>query len=190
MSLRDVICLRRDMLLRNAICRFRGVICSPGERGGGGQSPSHLLRRSSPRGASLWARKGEKWRKIYSLFGMMRSFSTRVFDKMVVKVITEETAMKSNATKSRTVRTEVREVEGIKYRYELTRRENRSVAGFGIPLYSFAVVMEFTDTGKRSEGNTTDLFADSGKAMRFFEKLVDNLATPIDLAYIVEDELG
>ena len=121
---------------------------------------------------------------------MMRSFSTRVFDKMVVKVITEETAMKSNATKSRTVRTEVREVEGIKYRYELTRRENRSVAGFGIPLYSFAVVMEFTDTGKRSEGNTTDLFADSGKAMRFFEKLVDNLATPIDLAYIVEDELG
>ena len=33
MSLRDVICLRRDMLLCNVICRFRGVICSPGERG-------------------------------------------------------------------------------------------------------------------------------------------------------------
>ena len=38
MSLRDVICLRRDMLLCNVICRFCGAICSPGERGGGGQS--------------------------------------------------------------------------------------------------------------------------------------------------------
>lgn len=98
--------------------------------------------------------------------------------------------MKSSATKCKTVRTEVKEVEGIKYRYELTRKEDRSVAGFGIPLYSFAVKMEFIDTGRCSEGNTCDLFSDSGKAMRFFEKLVNNLATPIDLAYIVEDELG
>ncbi len=98
--------------------------------------------------------------------------------------------MNNCTTKCKTIRTEVREVDGIKYRYELTKRENRSVAGFGIPLYSFAVVMEFKDSGKRSEGNTTDLFSDSGKAMRFFDKLVSNLATPIDLAYIVEDELG
>ncbi len=98
--------------------------------------------------------------------------------------------MKNCATKCNTIRTEVREVDGIKYRYELTRRENRTVAGFGIPLYSFAVVMEFIDTGRRTVGNTADLFSDSGKAMRFFDKLVSNLATPIDLAYIVEDELG
>lgn len=98
--------------------------------------------------------------------------------------------MNNCTTKCKTVRTEVREVDGIKYRYELTRRENRSVAGYGIPLYSFAVAMEFTDTGHRTVGNTSDLFSDSGKAMRFFDKLVSNLATPIDLAYIVEDELG
>jgi hypothetical protein len=109
---------------------------------------------------------------------------------MVVKVITEETAMKSNATRCKTVRTEVRRDGDIEYRYELTERENRSVAGFGIPLYSVAVVMEFKDSGKRSHGRTTELFSDFKKAMRFFEKLVANLATPIDLAYIVEDELG
>ena len=41
--------------------------------------------------------------------------------------------MKSNATKCRTVRTEVRRDGDIEYRYELTEREDRSVAGFGIP---------------------------------------------------------
>ena len=50
--------------------------------------------------------------------------------------------------------------------------------------------MEFKDSGKRSHGRTTELFSDLKKAVRFFEKLVANLATPIDLAYIVEDEMG
>lgn len=81
-------------------------------------------------------------------------------------------------------------MDGIEYRYELTRRENTNVAGYGIPLYSVAVVMEFKESGKRSHGRTTELFSDLGKAARFFDKLVKNLATPIDLAYIVEDELN
>ena len=98
--------------------------------------------------------------------------------------------MKSNAAKRSTVRTEVREVDGIEYRYELSSKENTSVAGYGIPLYSVDVVMEFKDSGKRSHGRTSELFSDFKKAVRFFEKLVANLATPIDLAYIVEDELG
>ena len=98
--------------------------------------------------------------------------------------------MSNCTTKCKTIRTEVREVEGIEYRYELTRRENRSVAGYGIPLYSVAVMMEFKESGKRSHGKTTELFSDVKKAVRFFEKLVNNLATPIDLAYIVEDELS
>ncbi len=98
--------------------------------------------------------------------------------------------MKNCATKCKTVRTEVREVDGIEYRYELTRREDTSVAGYGIPLYSVAVVMEFKNSGKRTHGKTSELFSDMQKAVCFFEKLVSNLATPIDLAYIVEDELA
>jgi hypothetical protein len=98
--------------------------------------------------------------------------------------------MKNRTTKCKTVRTEVRESEGIEYRYELTERENTSVAGYGLPLYSVAVMMEFKDSGKRSHGRTTELFSDVKKALRFFDKLVSNLATPIDLAYIVEDELS
>ena len=98
--------------------------------------------------------------------------------------------MKDHAAKCKTVRTEVRRVDGIEYRYELTERENTSVAGFGLPLYSVAVMMESEESGKRSHGRTTELFSDIKKAVHFFEKLVSNLATPIDLAYIVEDELN
>ena len=98
--------------------------------------------------------------------------------------------MKNHVAKCKTVRTEVRRVDGVEYRYELTEKENTSVAGFGLPLYSVAVMMEFEETGKRSQGKTTELFSDISKAGRFFEKLVSNLATPIDLAYIVEDELS
>ena len=37
--------------------------------------------------------------------------------------------------------------------------------------------------------SVTHFFADAGKAILFYEKLVKNLATPIDLAYIIEDEI-
>ena len=42
-------------------------------------------------------------------------------------------------------------------------------------------------SGTRSDAN--DLFSDLSRASGFFDKIVDNLATPIDLAYIVEDEM-
>jgi len=88
------------------------------------------------------------------------------------------------------IRTEVREAEGFEYRYELTERKEFCVASYGIPLYSISVKMRRLGSQKSTEGKAENLFSDLKKAMRFFEKLVRNLATPIDLSYIVEDELA
>lgn len=88
------------------------------------------------------------------------------------------------------IRTEIRESEGFEYRYELTEKKDFYVASYGIPLYSISVRMKKIGSQKSTEGTAENLFSDLKKAMRFFEKLVRNLATPIDLSYIVEDELA
>ena len=57
-----------------------------------------------------------------------------------------------------------------------------------MPLYSIKISM--TDpSGNRSEREATDVFSSSDEAVRFFDRLVRNLATPIDLCYVVEDEV-
>ena len=92
-------------------------------------------------------------------------------------------------TKDTEIRREVRESEGCVYTYRLVMRESTQTASYGIPLYS--VVIEMTeDDGDESSASVDDVFADAGRAIVFFEKLVRNLATPIDLAYILEDDIG
>lgn len=88
-----------------------------------------------------------------------------------------------------TIRTERREEDGNGYKYELLMRESSRVASYGIPLYSISVEMTQSD-GKITNAKTSDVFADAGKAIDFFEKLVNNLVTPIDLPYVVEDEFS
>ena len=66
MSLRDVICLRRDMLLCNVICRFRGVICSPGERGTIPLSPA--AQELSQGGEPLGEKWGEREKDLFPLW--------------------------------------------------------------------------------------------------------------------------
>lgn len=74
------------------------------------------------------------------------------------------------------------------YLYRLTMRESTQVASFKLPLYSITV--ELTDVdGKVTEAKLNDAFSDVGKAIVFFNKLVKHLVTPIDLAYVFEDEL-
>jgi hypothetical protein len=86
------------------------------------------------------------------------------------------------------IRTEIKEADGAKYKYELIMRKSTRIVCFKLPLYSIKI--EMTDEfGEKTEAETGELFSDVGKAISFFEKLVKYLATPIDLAYIVEDEL-
>lgn len=77
--------------------------------------------------------------------------------------------------------------DGITYRYVLTASKSLKVASFNIPLYSISVFM--TKDGACTENSLNEIFADIGKATIFFDTLVENLATPIDLPYILEDKI-
>ena len=96
--------------------------------------------------------------------------------------------MKSKMAR-RVVRQDVKFDRGYTYVYTLSVSESGRVASYKLPLYSISV--ELTDPeGDTTSAETRELFADIGKAVSFFDKLVRNLATPIDLAYIVEDEIS
>ena len=94
--------------------------------------------------------------------------------------------------KEKTVATKIRSEEilkdGIIYKYDLIMRESARVASFKLPLYSISVEMQ-KEGEQISFAETRELFADVGKAIAFYERMVKYLATPIDLPYIVEDEL-
>jgi hypothetical protein len=45
------------------------------------------------------------------------------------------------------------------------------------------------ESGETTNADTSELFADVGRAIVFFERLVENYATPLNLPYIVEDEI-
>ena len=94
-----------------------------------------------------------------------------------------KTVMKDTVLKS-----EMREADGALYRYVLIMSESNTVASFKLPLYSIEIEMTDAD-GDVTNARTRELFADVGKALSFFKKLVDNLATPLNLPYIVEDEM-
>ena len=79
---------------------------------------------------------------------------------------------------------------GDTYTYELIYNTDTVATSIGIPLFSLRVQMVCGESGRVTEAHTGGIFADREKAERFFDKLCDNLATPIDLAYVVEDELG
>ena len=74
------------------------------------------------------------------------------------------------------------------YSYELLIKESLRVASYKMPLYSIRVGMT-NEFGDFTTADIKDAFADAGRAIFFFEKIVNNLATPIDLAYILEDEM-
>ena len=82
------------------------------------------------------------------------------------------------------------EIESGKYcyRYELTERRGRRMADFGVRLYSVTVSMT-DENGRVKRSEATDLFSSKRKATEFFDKIVRNLATPIDLKYVIEDEI-
>lgn len=86
------------------------------------------------------------------------------------------------------IRRDERESDGYLYNYELIMRVSTNLASLRIPLYSVRVTL--TDPYcKETSAEIRDAFADAGRAILFYEKIVRNLATPIDLSYIHEDEI-
>lgn len=90
-------------------------------------------------------------------------------------------------TDERIIRTEVCEEDGYRYTYDLLTHESRATASFRLPLYSVRVTL-VSPEGKETCGELSDVFADPGRAILFFDRIRENLATPIDLPYIFEDE--
>ena len=96
--------------------------------------------------------------------------------------------MKKTESKPTVIKDETRTCDGITYRYLLTENKSRRVASYLMPLYSIKVEMD--EGGNVSESEIKDIFADIGKALTFYDGLVENLATPIDLPYILEDKIS
>ena len=96
--------------------------------------------------------------------------------------------MSKAVIRDKIIRKEIREADGAKYCYTLVMSESNKVASYRLPLYSISIEM-IDEEGKKTNANSPDLFADVGKALVFFRRLVDNLATPINLPYILEDEM-
>ena len=90
--------------------------------------------------------------------------------------------------KDTVIKREIREVDGAKYCYSLVVSESNKVASYKLPLYSIEIEMTDKD-GNVTNARTRELFADVGKAISFFRKLSENLATPLNLPYILEDEM-
>lgn len=88
----------------------------------------------------------------------------------------------------KTIRKEERRADGYFYSYELIERKGRNMADFGMRLYSIKVSMT-DESGKTRSSEANNVFSSNRKAADFFDKIVENLATPIDLKYIVEDEI-
>ena len=86
------------------------------------------------------------------------------------------------------IKQELRQTDGAVYQYSLIMSESNKVASYKLPLYSIEINMVDAD-GNVTNARTKDLFADVGKALSFFRKLCDNLATPLNLPYIIEDEM-
>lgn len=96
---------------------------------------------------------------------------------------------KKKAAEQTVIRKETVQSEGAEYNYTLLMSESRKVSSYRIPLYS--ILVEMTDeSGNRTDAGLKDVFADVGKALVFYDKLVSNLATPLNLPYILEDELS
>lgn len=85
------------------------------------------------------------------------------------------------------VRTEQRNSDGYLYVYHLILRQERAATCKHAPLYSVTAQLTAPD-GSRTEEELCDAFADGGKAILFFNRIVDYLATPTDLPYVFEDE--
>ena len=96
--------------------------------------------------------------------------------------------MRSTKVTESIIRSEKRCVEGDTYEYKLTVSEGSSTSNYRILLYSIEVDFHGAD-GNSTNGRINEAFADPGRAIIFYERLVNNLATPVDLPYVLEDSI-
>lgn len=91
--------------------------------------------------------------------------------------------------KFKAIKTIIKEDVKTDGKYTLTYRlyENapRKIGRMSLSLYSIEIESESENSITKSE--ISEIFSDIGKALTFYNSLVENLATPINLHYILED---
>ena len=78
---------------------------------------------------------------------------------------------------------------GLVYKYELIMHELRIDEANKSICYSISAELFSKDGERISRAETAAVFFSEEKAMRFFEKSADNLATPSNLPYVLEDAI-
>ena len=73
--------------------------------------------------------------------------------------------------------------------YIMSKNISTAIASFKITLYSIKIEMKNSD-GNFSFYELNNVFANEVKARCFFDKLVSNLATPINLPFVFDDEMS
>ena len=89
--------------------------------------------------------------------------------------------------KSKIVREEVRYANGMEYKYTLSVKTSEMTASFGLSLYSIRVEL-IDKRGIHTEATLNDAFRSPEAAFSFFARVTSNLATPIDLPFVFDDE--
>ena len=86
------------------------------------------------------------------------------------------------------IRKEMRKDSGNLYEYSLYVNKSPRVASFGLCLYSIKIRLTL-ENGSVSEKIVKDIFSEGKRAVSFFDFILKNLVTPIDLPYVIEDAL-
>ena len=87
------------------------------------------------------------------------------------------------------IKCERRECELGTLEYKIHMTPGRMIANYNLELYSISITLT-DENGKESFSEVREIFASYRSAERFLRMLSENLATPIELIYIVEDELS
>ncbi len=95
----------------------------------------------------------------------------------------------SSLTKETLIRRERKEEGDFSYTYDLIMKESDRTTSYRISLYTIRVTLTDSE-GIRTEAEVRDAFADFGRAVLFYDKIVRNLCTPVNLCYILEDEIS
>ncbi len=95
---------------------------------------------------------------------------------------------RSEITRETLIRREIRHDGEYTYNYDLIMKESERTSSYRLGLYTVRVKMSDND-GNCTEGEVKDAFADFGRAVLFYDKIVKNLCTPVNLSYILEDEM-
>jgi len=73
------------------------------------------------------------------------------------------------------------------YTYELREIDSKYISSFKLPLYE--IYVEEKANGSISFYRSGPLFSDVSTALRFFNFIRENLATPHNMPYVIEDFL-